>query len=136
MGEINLWMVFEAVGPSRGDVEDSLEDHIEKMRSEDELEITEANIEEIEKVENPHPGLEEGFSQVAEVRADAETYTRAVKTVINYGPTYVQIDGPENFDMDLPDMQESLQEVANTVHQYAQMGAGGVLISKSTDEDA
>ena len=134
MGEINLWMVFEAVGPSRGDVEDSLEDHIEKMESEDELEITEANVEEIEKVENPHPGLEEGFSQVAEVRADAETYTRAVKTVINYGPTYVQIDGPENFDMDLPDMQESLQEVANTVHQYAQMGVGGVLISNPEEE--
>lgn len=134
MGEINLWMVFEAVGPSREDVEDSLEDHIEKMESEDELEITEANVEEIEKVENPHPGLEEGFSQVAEVRADAETYTRAVKTVINYGPTYVQIEGPDNFDMDLPDMQESLQEVANTVHQYAQMGVGGVLISNPEEE--
>jgi len=134
MGGINLWMVFEAVGPSREDVEDSLDDHIEKMRSEDELDITEANIEEIEKVENPHPGLEEGFSQVAEVRADAETYTRAVKTVINYGPTYVQIDGPDNFDMDLPDMQESLQEVANTVHQYAQMGVGGVLISNPEEE--
>lgn len=134
MGEINLWMVFEAVGPSREDVEDSLEDHIEKMESEDELKITEANVEEIEKVENPHPGLEEGFSQVAEVRADAETYTRAVKTVINYGPTYVQIEGPDNFDMDLPDMQESLQEVANTVHQYAQMGVGGVLISNPEEE--
>lgn len=127
-------MVFEAVGPSREDVEDSLEDHIEKMESEDELKITEANVEEIEKVENPHPGLEEGFSQVAEVRADAETYTRAVKTVINYGPTYVQIEGPDNFDMDLPDMQESLQEVANTVHQYAQMGVGGVLISNPEEE--
>lgn len=134
MGEINLWMVFEAVGPSREDVEDSLEDHIEKMESEDELKITEANVEEIEKVENPHPGLEEGFSQVAEVRADADTYTRAVKTVINYGPTYVQIEGPDNFDMDLPDMQESLQEVANTVHQYAQMGVGGVLISNPEEE--
>lgn len=129
-----MWMVFEAVGPSRGDVEGSLEDHIEKMKEEEELEITEENVEEIEKVENPHPGLEEGFSQVAEIRADASKYTRAVKTVINYGPTYIQIEGPDNFEMDLPDMQESLQEVANTVHQYAQMGIGGVLVSNPEEE--
>jgi hypothetical protein len=134
MEEINMWMVFEAVGPSREDVEGSLEDHIEKMKSEEGLELTEQNIEEIEKVQNPHPGLEEGFSQVAEIRADASKYTRAVKTVINYGPTYVQIDGPEKFEMDLPDMQESLQEVANTVHQYAQTGLGGVLVSNPEEE--
>jgi hypothetical protein len=135
MTEIELWMVFEAVGPSEDDVEGSLEDHLEKLRSEDELEVVEANIEEIEKVEDPHPGLDEGFSQVAEVRADAETFTRAVKTVINYGPTYVQIEGPENFEMELPDMQSSLQEVANTVHQYAQMGLGGVLVSRPEEEE-
>lgn len=128
-------MVFEAVGPSEDDVEGSLEDHLEKLRSEDELEVVEANIEEIEKVEDPHPGLDEGFSQVAEVRADAETFTRAVKTVINYGPTYVQIEGPESFEMELPDMQSSLQEVANTVHQYAQMGVGGVLVSRPEEEE-
>ena len=101
MSGIELWMVFEAVGPTRDDVEDSLDDHLEKMESEDELELKEANIEEIDKVENPHPGLEEGFSQVAEVRADADSFTRAVQTVINYGPTYVQIEGPDNFNMEL-----------------------------------
>lgn len=134
MSGIELWMVFEAVGPTRDDVEDSLDDHLEKMESEDELELKEANIEEIDKVENPHPGLEEGFSQVAEVRADADSFTRAVQTVINYGPTYVQIEGPDNFNMELPDMQDSLQEVANTVHQYAQMGLGGVLVSKPEEQ--
>jgi hypothetical protein len=135
MTGIELWMVFEAVGPSREDVKDSLDDHLNKMRSEEGLEITEANVEEIEKVEDPHPGLDEGFSQVAEVMADADSFTRAVKTVINYGPTYVQIEGPEEFEMDLPDMQDSLQEVANTVHQYAQMGLGGVLVSKPEEAD-
>ncbi len=135
MSGIELWMVFEAVGPTRDDVEDSLDDHLEKMESEDELELKEANVEEIDKVENPHPGLEEGFSQVAEVRADADSFTRAVQTVINYGPTYVQIEGPDNFNMELPDMQDSLQEVANTVHQYAQMGLGGVLVSKPEEQE-
>lgn len=135
MTGIELWMVFEAVGPEREDVEDSLDDHLDKMRSEDELEITEANVEEIEKVKDPHPGLDEGFSQVAEVMAEVDSFKRAVKTVINYGPTYVQIEGPESFEMDLSDMQGSLQEVANTVHQYAQMGLGGVLVSKPEESE-
>jgi hypothetical protein len=47
----------------------------------------------------------------------------------------VQIEGPENFEMELPDMQSSLQEVANTVHQYAQMGLGGVLVSRPEEEE-
>ena len=132
---IELWMVFEAVAPSREDLEDSLDDHIEKMKSENELEIAEYEIEESEEVENPHPGLDKGFSQVAEVRAEAENYTRAIKTVINYGPTYVQVEGPDTYEMDLSDTQKSLQEVANMMHKYAQMGVGGVLVSNPEAEE-
>ena len=135
MSEIKLWMVFEALSPREDDVENSLDDHLEKLRSEDDLEVTDVTREEVKKMEDPHPELDEGYSQVIEVRADVSTYTRAVKTVINYGPTYVQIEGPEKFEMDLPDMQESLQEVANTVHQYAQMGVGGVLVSRPEEQD-
>ncbi|MFB6241465.1 MAG: hypothetical protein ABEJ36_01520 [Candidatus Nanosalina sp.] len=134
MTDIELWMVFEAVGPEKSDIEDSLDDHLEKMESEEGLKIKEANVEEVEKVQDPHPGLDEGYSQVAEVRADAETFTRAVKTVINYGPTYVQIEGSESFEMELPDLQDGLQEVANMMHQYAQMGVGGVLVSNPEEE--
>lgn len=126
---IELWMVFEAVAASKDDLENSLDDHIEKMKNEKDLEVTEYDVEESEEVENPHPGLEKGFSQVAEVRAEAGNYTRAVKTVINYGPTYVHVEGPETFDLDLADSQKSLQEVANMMHSYAQMGLGGVLVS-------
>ncbi|MFB6115959.1 MAG: hypothetical protein ABEK10_00465 [Candidatus Nanosalina sp.] len=135
MSEIKLWMVFEALSPREEDVKESLEDHVEKLREENDLEVTEVNMEEVEKMDDPHPDLEEGFSQVVEVRAEALTYTRAIKTVINYGPTYVQIEGPDSFEMDLPDMQESLQEVANTVHQYAQMGVGGVLVSRPEEQE-
>ena len=135
MSEIKLWMVFEALSPREQDVEDSLDDHLEKLRSEDDLEVTEVEKEEVEKMEDPHPDLEEGFSQVVEVRADVDTFTRAIKTVINYGPTYLQIEGPESFEMDISDMQNSLQEVANTMQQYAQMGLGGVLLSRPEESE-
>lgn len=132
---IELWMVFEAVAEDRKDLENSLEDHIEKMKSEEEIEIIEYEVESSEEVENPHPGVEKGFSQVAEVKAEADNYTRAVKTVINYGPTYVQVEGPDMYEMDLPDAQKSLQEVATMMHQYAQMGVGGVLVSNPEAEE-
>ena len=123
-------MVFEALSPREQDVEDSLNDHLDKLRSEDDLEITKIEKEEVEKMEDPHEDLDEVFSQVVEVEADVENFTRSIKTVVNYGPTYVQIEGPESFEMDISDMQNSLQEVANTMQQYAQMGLGGVLLSR------
>jgi hypothetical protein len=55
--------------------------------------------------------------------------------VINYGPTYVQIEGPDGYEIELPELQNSLQEVADLVHQYAQMGVGGVLVSNPREEE-
>jgi len=86
-------------------------------------------------MQDPHPDLKEGYSKVTEVEAKVNTFTRAVKTVFNYGPTYVQIEGPESFEMNISDMQNSLQEVASTMQQYAQMGLGGVLLSQPEKKD-
>jgi len=134
MSSIKLWMVFEALSPREQDVEDSLNDHLEKLKSEDDLEVTSVEKEDVERMEDPHEDLDEGYSQVVEVKADVENFTRAIKTVLNYGPTYIQIEGPENFEMDLSDMQNSLQEVATTMQQYAQMGLGGVLLSRPEED--
>lgn len=133
--DIELWMVFEAVAPEEEGVKDSLDDHLEKLSSEDELQINSVETEEVKKVDDPHPGLDEGFSKVSEVTADAESFTKAVQIVINYGPTYVQIEGPDGYEIELPELQNSLQEVADLVHQYAQMGVGGVLVSNPREEE-
>jgi hypothetical protein len=132
--KIQLWMVFEAVAATEEGVEDSLDEHLEKLESESRVEITESNIDEISRVENPHPDLEEGFSQVAECRLEVDDFEKAISLTFNYGPTYVQMEGPEKFELDLKDGQESLQTVANVIHKYAEKGLGGVLVSKSTEE--
>jgi transcription antitermination factor NusG len=131
---IELWMVFEAVSNDKEKVEESLEDHIEGLEEHESVEISEVNWEETEKVKNPHPDLDEGYSRVVETVVEVEDFNTAVEITINYGPTYVQIEGPENFNLTLKDSQEALQKVADTMHNYAQMGAGGVLISKSGEE--
>lgn len=132
--DIELWMVFEAVAATEEGVKDSLDDHLEKLESESKVEINESNIDEVSKVENPHPDLEEGFSQVAECRVTVDDFEKAISIMFNYGPTYVQMEGPEKYEMDLKEGQESLQTVANVIHQYAQKGLGGILVSKSKEE--
>lgn len=131
---VKIWMVFEAVGPDREGVEESMQDHLDTLGEDDGVEITERNDEEIQKMDNPHPSLDEGYSKVAELRVEFESFTRALETVINYGPTYVQFEGPDSFEMGVKEAQESLQTVANTMHEYAQKGAGGVVVSRQTDE--
>ena len=133
--KIKIWMVFEAVAADIDSVDGALEEHIELLESEKHIEILESEIEETSEVENPHPGLEKGYSKIAEVRIEVAGFDKAVNTVLNYGPTYVQMEGPDNYNMKLREGQEALQKVASTMHQYAQMGPGGVLISRSAEEE-
>ena len=131
---VSIWMVFEAVAATEDGVEDSLDDHLEKLETESGVEIVESNVDDVSKVQDPHPDLEEGFSQVAECRLEIDSFRKCVQVTFDYGPTYVQMEGPENYEMDLKEGQETLQQVADVMHRYAQMGVGGVLVSKATEE--
>ncbi|MFB6193415.1 MAG: hypothetical protein ABEK00_04130 [Candidatus Nanohaloarchaea archaeon] len=131
---IELWMVFEAVSNQEEKVEEALEEHVEGLKREEGVTVEEENWEETSMVKDPHPDLDEGYSRIVETVVETDSFNKAVEVTINYGPTYVQIEGPENFNLTLKDSQEALQKIADTMHNYAQMGAGGVLISKSGEE--
>lgn len=133
---VTIWMVFEALGPEKDDVITSIEDHVETMKGEKGIEVTSIEKDEAAEMEDPHPGLEKGYSQVVEIQAEFKSFQKAIETVINYGPTYIQMEGPDNYDMNLREAQETLQNVATTMHQYAQMGVGGVLISNPADDNS
>lgn len=131
---LKLWMVFEAIGKTREDIEESLDDHVRQLESEEYVTLVEKDVGDAEEMEDPHPDIDKGYSKVVEAIVEVERFTHAVKLTINYGPTYIQLESPEKWEMDLKDGQESLQEVANTMHQYAQMGPGGVIISSQNEE--
>lgn len=131
---LKVWMVFEAVGKEKDEVEESLEEHLEKLESEGDIEIVENDWSEAEEMEDPHPGIEKGYSMVVETVITIESLDRLVETVINYGPTYIQVEEPDNYNLGLAELQDTVQNVATTMHQYAQMGAGGVLISRNRDD--
>jgi len=129
--EVKLWMVFEAVAATEDGVKGSLEDHLERLNNEPNTEIQESNIDSIEKVEKPHPDIEEGYSQVAETIVKTESFEEAISLTLNYGPTYIQIEEPEYYELSLKEGQETLQDVADIMRKYAEMGLGGMLVSKT-----
>ena len=129
--DVKLWMVFEAVAATKEGVEGSLEEHLEKLSNEPEVEILESNIDDAEKVENPHPDLEEGYSQVAETIVEASSFEEAIAITVNYGPTYIQMEEPDVYELSLKEGQESLQDVADIMRRYAEKGLGGMLVSKT-----
>lgn len=129
--KLKIWMVFEAVAATEEAVEGSLQDHLEKLSNESDAEIIEKTVEEVEQVENPHPDLDQGFSQVAETVVEADSFEEAIALVINYGPTYIQLEEPDVYEMSLKEGQETLQDVADIMRRYAEMGVGGMLVSKT-----
>ncbi|PSH01992.1 MAG: hypothetical protein BRC27_00185 [Nanohaloarchaea archaeon SW_10_44_10] len=133
---VRVWMVFEAIAPEKETVENSMEEHIERLGSDEGVEVSEKEQEDTKEMDNPHPSLEKGYSKVVELEVEFDDFTTALKTVTNYGPTYGQFIGPENFEMGMKEAQESLQTVADTMHQYTQKGVGGVVVSRETDETA
>ncbi|MDY6776602.1 MAG: hypothetical protein SVQ76_00690 [Candidatus Nanohaloarchaea archaeon] len=130
MESLDVWMVFQVVAATEEAAEESLEDHLEKLEGERSVQEFEADIEEPEPVEKPHPSLEEGYSQVAEVDMTVSRFSDLVDMVINYGPTSVDVKAPEKVEMEIGEVRESLNSVAQIMHQFLQSGAGGMMISR------
>lgn len=132
--DLVLWMVFEALSPRKEDVVESLKDHVEMLEEEEKVEVMETDFDDVDEMENPHPDLDKGYSQVVETRIKVDGFDKAVQIAISYGPTYIQLEEPDRFEIDLKEGQNALQEVVNTMHQYAQSGAGGIMISRASQD--
>jgi hypothetical protein len=131
---IEAWMVFEALGGQRDTTVNALEDHVGKLETMDSVEITEKTFDDVEEVEDPHPALDTGFSQVCEVRCRVTTFSKLIEIVLNYGPSMIEIEGPENIELDLNEARESLNLVAEMMQKFLQSGAGGMMISDPDEE--
>ncbi len=130
MGEkIDTWMIFEVLAAKKDTAEESLKEHVEKIENEEGVEEIEKDFDEVKEVENPHPKLEKGFSQVLEMRCKVKNFSELVKIVLNYGPTMIEIEGPEKIEMNMREMQDSLNLVAEMMHKFLKAGAGGMMIS-------
>jgi len=127
---IETWMIFEVLAAEEDAAVESLEDHVNQLASMDTIEITSKEFDSVEEVDDPHPSLDTGYSQVCEIEADVDGFPNLIKIVMNYGPTLIEINGPESIELDLNEMQDSLNLVAEMMQKFLKSGAGGMMISR------
>lgn len=130
---LEVWMVFDVVAATEEAARESLDNHLEKLEEERAVVSFTAEKDDIKKVENPSPELEEGYSQVAEVEMEVNSFSELVNIVINYGPTSVDAKSPESVKMDLREVRDSLNSLAQIMHQFLQSGAGGMMVSRPNE---
>ena len=126
---IDVWMIFEVLAAEEEVAGNSLEQHVEKLGNQKGVEVEETDFDDVKEVENPHPSLQKGYSQVCEVRCSVESFSELVKIVLNFGPTMIEVEGPDKIEMNLSEMQNSLNLVAEMMHKFLKAGAGGMMIS-------
>lgn len=131
---LDVWMVFQVVAATEDAAVESLQEHVDGLETEDSVTEMDVSMEDVQEVDNPHPQLDKGYSQVCEVDMSVKTFSDLVEIVINYGPTSVDVKGPDRVAMDIGEVRNACNSVAQMMHQFLQAGAGGMMISRSQDE--
>ncbi len=131
---IEAWFAIEAVGVSEEVVKESLENLVKKMGNIKSLHIYEKNFRSIEKMEEAEASkirkdLKEAWNQVVELRLFTKTLTDLINVIYLYGPSAVEILGPETKEVGLHEIQDIANSLSGLLHQFAAAGIGGVVIT-------
>ena len=120
---------IEVLGINEDVAKSSLEKHVEKMSHVKDMFVYEKKFMEIKRVQNPMKGVEEAYSQVVNVKFLVKKLSTLLNVVLAYGPSSVEILGPEKKDIDIGEIQDVSNVLAGLVHQFAAAGAGGIVIT-------
>ena len=126
---IEAWFAIEALAVDEKVVRESLAGHIEKMSKLREIFIYEKDFKPTLKTKNPLKNVKEAFSQVVELKLFAKNLPILVSTVILYGPSAIEILGPDNKKTSIEEMQNVTNIIAGIVHQFAAAGVGGIVLT-------
>lgn len=127
--QLDVWMVFHVIAATEEAATASLDEHVEQLEAEPAVVSMATEMDEVSEVEQPHPQLEKGYSRVCEADMSVKSFASLVELVINYGPTSVEVTSPDEVTMDIGELRNALNAVAQMMHQFLQSGAGGMMIS-------
>lgn len=126
---IDCSMFIEAMAGSPEFVKKSLEGHIEKLSKEKGVFIYEKSFDETDEVDNPLPNIPKGYSQIVEIRLTVKRIEDLLRIVIKYCPSSVEVLSPESIKINITQMQDMLNLMAEIIHKFAQAGVGGVVMA-------
>jgi predicted AlkP superfamily phosphohydrolase/phosphomutase len=125
----DVWFAIEALAVSKDVVENSLKNHIEKLKQVREAFVYETKFDEARYVEKPMKDVAEGYAQIVEVKLFVKNLNMLLNIVMTYGPSAIEILGPNKKEIDIGEVQNITNTVAAIVHQFAAAGVGGIVIT-------
>ncbi|MCD6477574.1 MAG: hypothetical protein J7K87_01090 [Candidatus Aenigmarchaeota archaeon] len=128
-GWIKCWSMIEVMATDKKTTEQSLKNHIEKLKKEKGIIVYKEKFDSIEEVKSPFKNIEKAYSQVVEIEFIIENFKNLVDFVILYGPSTVEIMEPDKIETKIGDAQEILNRLSTLLHKFAAAGIGGMLIS-------
>lgn len=126
---IETWFAIEALATAKETVEAALKTHVENLERAKDTFVYEKKLSEVKRVENPLKDVAEGFSQIAEIRLFAKNVSALVNLVLLYGPSSIEILGPNEKSMKISELQDMCNLLAGLMHQFAAAGVGGMVIT-------
>ncbi len=126
---LEVWFSIEALAVDKAVVEKALRKHVEKMGKLKDILIYEEEFGETVKVENPMKNVAEAHSQIAKVKFFAKNLITLISVVMTYGPSAIEVIGPEKAELKIDELQNIVNLLAGVVHQFAAAGVGGIIIT-------
>lgn len=119
----------EALAVSKEVVESALKRHVEKMSNLRNVLVYETEYGETLRVEKPMKNIEEAYSQIVKLRFFAKDFLTLLSVVMTYGPSSIEIMGPDSSELKIDEAQNIVNLLAGVVHQFAAAGVGGMIIT-------
>jgi len=129
-GWIESEFSFEVMAAQPEIAEASIKSHVERMGRAPDTFVFETSFSEMAKVTTNLPqGLTEGHSQIAKAKLYTKDFFTLLNIIFVYGPSSVEVMDPTKREIKLEEMQNICNVAAGLIHEFAQKGAGGMLIS-------
>lgn len=123
-----LLFSIEALAVNQEVVESSLQEHVNKIKKTENVFVYETNFYETKEVEKPFKNVEKAYSQIVSMKLFIKDLFTLLNTVILFGPSSIEVLGPDKKEISLSEVQNVANQIAGLVHQFAAAGLGGMLI--------
>ncbi len=128
-GWIRCRMTFEVMATDKKVAEDSLANHLKKLKQAPDNELLSEKFEETIEVSPPPRDVQQAFSQVAEVEILSHSIESLLLVVVTFAPSSVEVLEPQKLEISFSTVQAVMNTISDLMHRYAAQGAGGIVIS-------
>jgi len=121
---------FDVLAITKEAAEESLKQHIEKLKKLDNFILLSERYEETIEQERPLPRIERAFSKACEVEFLVKDLETLLQVTMFFGPSALEVLEPLEIKVKASSIQSIMNSVADLLHRFAAQGVGGVVIAR------